>query len=184
MTADFGSGIRKSCAAEIKLEICLKCQLGMRTEQASDKPVIESWLPSFSLSPPRTLQLPAGSPLHNPLPLLLHCPPNPLMMDHPPGGPLDLPHRALLAHHGPPHPIVLWVLAPLNPHLHPSCHKERTPRWDMIPDLVGRYLSWCRRRGWYVHCAAGSRGLRGVGPSTSCGGVAGGCHPHPSIPSS
>ena len=134
------------------------------------------WPATSSLSPPRTL--PAGSPLHNPstVSLLLAGPPHTLTMN--PSGPLDLPHRALLAHHSPPHPIVLWVLAPLNPHLHPSCHKRR-PR--DIPDLVGcraeKSLSWCR-----VGCALCGRqprteGCRAWHQLSSAVGVAAGCHP-------
>ena len=123
----------------------LKCALRVRRNRepdSSDQPVIWGRRPGSSLSPPRTLQLPS-SPLHTPdIPLMLH-PPHPLVVN-PSSGPVDLPHWALLAHHSPPHPIVLWVLAPLNPHLHPSCH-ERPPR--VIPEFAQEYLSRPKRVG-------------------------------------
>ena len=158
-----------------KLKIRLKCALRVRRSrehESSDQPVIWGRRPGSSLSPPRTLQLPS-SPLHTPdIPLMLH-PPHPLVVN-PSSGPVDLPHRALLAHHRPPHTIVLWGLAPLNPHLHSNCHERPLM---VIPDLF-RFRSLkmicpgsCPNGCWFdVDSAAGSRGLRGVGPTTSCGG--------------
>ena len=166
----YGDAMRNLCKIETAFEgggirserMTRRCLIEPKTNQ----PVIMWRFPDSPFSPPRAL-LPGTRyhrpPLHPPAIPLLHLP-----------GPVDLPHRALLAHHRPPHTIVLWGLAPLNPHLHSNCHERPLM---VIPDLF-RFRSLkiiCPGSGpngcWFdVYSAAGSRGLRGVGPTTSCGG--------------
>ena len=166
----YGDAMRNLCKIETAFEgggirserMTRRCLIEPKTNQ----PVIMWRFPDSPFSPPRAL-LPGTRyhrpPLHPPAIPLLHTP-----------GPVDLPHRALLAHHRPPHTIVLWGLAPLNPHLHSNCHERPLM---VIPDLF-RFRSLkiiCPGSGpngcWFdVDSAAGSRGLRGVGPTTSCGG--------------